>query len=171
MDKAGGRTIFIGAGANVAHPNYGSPRETLVAALLELGRRDVEVLRHSSWYRTAPVPVSDQPWYVNIVAEVATKLSADDLLQNLHAIEDLFGRVRTVPNAPRLIDLDLLDYRGEIAPPTAGKATLPHPRMADRAFVLRPLFDLAPDWQHPISGLPIKDLLAALPAEQEAHRF
>jgi 2-amino-4-hydroxy-6-hydroxymethyldihydropteridine diphosphokinase len=108
---------------------------------------------------------------VNIVAEVATGLSADDLLLNLHAIEDLFGRVRTVPNAPRLIDLDLLDYRGEIAAPADGKATLPHPRMADRAFVLRPLFDLAPEWRHPTSGVPIKDLLAALPPEQEAYRF
>ena len=154
----------------MAHPNYSSPRETLVAALLELGRQ-VKVLRHSSWYRTAPVPVSDQPWYVNIVAEVATDLSADDLLQTLHAIEDLFGRVRTVPNAPRLIDLDLLDYRGEIAAPAPGRATLPHPRMADRAFVLRPLADLAPDWRHPISGKSIQSLLAVLPPEQEAHRF
>ncbi len=154
----------------MAHPNYSSPRETLVAALLELGRQ-VKVLRHSSWYRTAPVPVSDQPWYVNIVAEVATDLSADDLLQTLHAIEDLFGRVRTVPNAPRLIDLDLLDYRGEIAAPALGRATLPHPRMADRAFVLRPLADLAPDWRHPISGKSIQSLLAVLPPEQEAHRF
>lgn len=155
----------------MAHPNYSSPRETLVAALLELGRRQVEVLRHSSWYRTAPVPVSDQPWYVNIVAEVATDLSADELLQTLHALEDLFGRVRTVPNAPRFIDLDLLDFRGEIAAPAVGKATLPHPRMADRAFVLRPLADLAPDWRHPISGKSIQSLLAALPPEQEAHRF
>ncbi|TAJ83279.1 MAG: 2-amino-4-hydroxy-6-hydroxymethyldihydropteridine diphosphokinase [Reyranella sp.] len=154
----------------MAHPNYSSPRETMVAALLELGRQ-VKVLRHSSWYRTAPVPVSDQPWYVNIVAEVATDLSADDLLQTLHAIEDLFGRVRTVPNAPRLIDLDLLDYRGEIAAPAPGRATLPHPRMADRAFVLRPLADLAPDWRHPISGKSIQSLLAVLPPEQEAHRF
>lgn len=155
----------------MAHPNYSSPRETLVAALLELGRRKVDVVRHSSWYRTAPVPVSDQPWYVNIVAEVATELPADALLQTLHAIEDVFGRVRTVPNAPRLIDLDLLDYRGEIAPPAPGKATLPHPRMADRAFVLRPLADLAPDWHHPVTGASIESLLAALPAEQEAHRF
>ena len=155
----------------MAHPNYSSPRETLVAALLELGRRKVDVVRHSPWYRTAPVPVSDQPWYVNIVAEVATELPADDLLQTLHAIEDVFGRVRTVPNAPRLIDLDLLDYRGEVAPPAPGKATLPHPRMADRAFVLRPLADLAPDWRHPVTGASIQALLAALPPEQEAHRF
>ena len=171
MDKAGGRTIFVGAGANMAHPNYSSPRETLVAALLELGRRQVDVVRHSPWYRTAPVPVSDQPWYVNIVAEVATELPPDALLQTLHAIEDVFGRVRTVPNAPRLIDLDLLDYRGEIASPEPGKATLPHPRMAERAFVLRPLADLAPDWRHPVTGASIRALLAALPPEQEAHRF
>lgn len=155
----------------MAHPSYSSPRETLVAALLELARRQVDVVRHSPWYRTAPVPVSDQPWYVNIVAEVATELPPDDLLQTLHAIEDVFGRVRTIPNAPRLIDLDLLDYRGGIAPAAPGKATLPHPRMADRAFVLRPLADLAPDWHHPVTGASMQTLLAALPPEQEAHRF
>ncbi len=171
MDNAGRRPIFIGAGANLPHPSYASPRETLQAALLELDRREIHVLRYSPWYRTAPVPASDQPWYVNVVAEVATGLPADDLLAALHEIEDLFGRVRSVPNAPRLIDLDLLDYRGEIAPSTPGKATLPHPRMTGRAFVLRPLADLAPDWRHPVSGTPIQDLLETLPADQAAHRF
>lgn len=153
----------------MSHPNYGSPRETLEAALLELGRRQVDVLRHSPWYRTAPVPTADQPWYANVVAEVATELSPDALLLALHAIEDIFGRIRTVPNAPRLIDLDLLDFRGEIAAPALGKATLPHPRMATRAFVLRPLADLAPDWRHPVTGTSIQDLLAAIPADQIIH--
>ena len=171
MDNAGRRPIFIGAGANLPHPSYASPRETLQAALLELDRREIHVLRYSPWYRTAPVPASDQPWYVNVVAEVATDLPADDLLALLHEIEDLFGRVRSVPNAPRLIDLDLLDYRGEIAPPAPGKATLPHPRMVGRAFVLRPLADLAPQWRHPVSGTPIQDLLKALPADQIAQPF
>ncbi len=171
MDNAGRRPIFIGAGANLPHPSYASPRETLQAALLELDRRQIHVLRYSPWYRTAPVPASDQPWYVNVVAEVATDLPADDLLALLHEIEDLFGRVRSVPNAPRLIDLDLLDYRGEIAPPAPGKATLPHPRMVGRAFVLRPLADLAPQWRHPVSGTPIQDLLRALPADQIAQPF
>lgn len=171
MDNAGRRPIFIGAGANLPHPSYASPRETLQAALLELDRREIHVLRYSPWYRTAPVPASDQPWYVNVVAEVATGLPADDLLAALHEIEDLFGRVRSVPNAPRLIDLDLLDYRGEIAPPAPGKATLPHPRMVGRAFVLRPLADLAPQWRHPVSGTPIQDLLKALPADQIAQPF
>ena len=171
VDNRGDRPIFVGAGANLPHPSYASPRETLQAALLELDRRRVRVLRYSRWYRTAPVPVSDQPWYVNVVAEVATSLSADDLLVTLHEIEELFGRVRSVPNAPRLIDLDLLDYRGEIAAPGGGRAILPHPRMAGRAFVLRPLADLAPAWRHPVSGASIQDLLQALPADQAAEPF
>jgi 2-amino-4-hydroxy-6-hydroxymethyldihydropteridine diphosphokinase len=171
VDNAGRRPIFIGAGANLPHPSYASPRETLQAALREVDRRRTHVLRYSPWYRTAPVPASDQPWYVNVVAEVATDLPADDLLALLHEIEDLFGRVRSVPNAPRLIDLDLLDYRGEIAAPAPGRATLPHPRMVGRAFVLRPLADLAPEWRHPVSGTPIQDLLKDLPADQVAQPF
>ena len=95
-------------------------------------------------------------------------LPADALLAELHAVEEAFGRVRTVPNAARLIDLDLLDFHGEIAAGGPGRATLPHPRMADRAFVLRPLADLAPDWRHPVTGPPIAALLAALPADQVA---
>jgi len=117
------------------------------------------------------VPVSEQPWYVNVVAEISTSLSADDLLMTLHEIEDLFGRVRSVPNAPRLIDLDLLDYRGETAARGTGRAILPHPRMAGRAFVLLPLADLAPAWRHPLSGAAIHDLLKALPADQVAQPF
>src|SRR5437868_10188371 len=132
-------SIFIGLGANLAHEHYGSPRQTLKAALAELGRRGVRTLRVSSWYRTAPIPASDQPWYVNAVAEVDTGLSADALLAELHAVEAAFGRARTVPNAARPIDLDLLDYRGETAAGRPGGAILPHPRMAGRAFVLRPL--------------------------------
>ncbi len=166
VDNAGQRSIFIGAGANLPHPTFGSPRETLEAALAEFACRDVVVLRRSRWYQTAPVPASDQPWYVNVVAEVATRLSADELLAVLHAIEEEFGRVRSIPNAPRLIDLDLLDFRGEIAAPGLGKATLPHPRMAGRAFVLRPLADLAPEWRHPVTGASIQALLAAIPPDQ-----
>jgi 2-amino-4-hydroxy-6-hydroxymethyldihydropteridine diphosphokinase len=163
--------IFVALGANLEHPTYGPPRRALEAALEELGRRGVAVQRVSSWYRTAPVPASDQPWYINAVAEVATDLPADALLAELHAVEDAFGRVRTVPNAARLIDLDLLDFNGEIAPGGPGKAILPHPRMASRAFVLRPLADLAPHWRHPRTGITISALLAALPADQVIERL
>ena len=135
-----------------------------------LESRGVTVRRVSPWYRTAPVPASDQPWYFNAVAEISTDLPADRLLAELHAVEEEFGRVRSAPNAPRIIDLDLLDYRGEIAAGGPGKATLPHPRMIGRAFVLRPLADLAPDWRHPVSGASIQALVAALPGDQIIER-
>src|SRR3977135_2411286 len=154
-------SIFIGAGANLSHPIYGAPRPTLEAAFAELGHRGVSVVRVSPWYRTAPVPVSDQPWYVNAVAEVVTKLAPDRLLAVLHEVEQAFGRVRTVANAARMIDLDLLDFRGKTAAGGPGQAILPHPRMTAGAFVLRPLADLAPAWRHPASGTPIQALLAA----------
>jgi 2-amino-4-hydroxy-6-hydroxymethyldihydropteridine diphosphokinase len=167
-DKGG---VFIGLGANLPHTQYVTPKATLEAALVELARRGTRRSRLSPWYRTAPVPASDQPWYVNAVAELATSLSADALLAELHAVEQGFGRVRSVPNAPRLIDLDLLDFRGEIAPGGPGKAILPHPRLASRAFVLRPLADLEPAWRHPATGATIGALVAALPSGQIIERL
>ena len=158
--------IYVALGANLDHPVWGPPRQALEAALAELGRRGVTVRRVSRWYRTAPVPASDQPWFVNAVAEVDTHLDADALLAVLHAVEAQFGRVRTVANAARLIDLDLIDYRGVTTPGGPGRATLPHPRMAGRAFVLDPLADLAPGWQHPETGQSVAALRAALPPGQ-----
>jgi 2-amino-4-hydroxy-6-hydroxymethyldihydropteridine diphosphokinase len=163
--------IYIALGGNLPHPRYGPARQTLEAALKALEGRGVAVRRVSPWYRTAPVPASDQPWYVNAVAEVATRLPADALLAELHAVEEEFGRIRSVPNAARLIDLDLLDFCGELAAGGPGRATLPHPRMAGRAFVLRPLADLAPGWRHPVSGTSIGTLVAALPTDQIIERI
>lgn len=171
MENTTGSSIFIGAGANLAHPTYGCPRTTLEAALHDLGRRGVPIHRISSWYCSAPMPASDQPWYMNTVAEIGTDLSADGLLASLHAVEQAFGRVRTVANAARAIDLDLLDFRGEIAAGGPGQATLPHPRMAERAFVLMPLAELAPKWRHPVTGQQIDALLRALPPGQSTQRL
>lgn len=163
-------SIFVGLGANLSHERFGPPRQTLEAALTELGRRGVRLVRLSPWYRTAPVPASDQPWYVNAVAEVASELPADAVLAQLHAVEAAFGRARTVADAARAIDLDLLDFKGEIADGGRGRATLPHPRMTGRAFVLLPLADLAPQWRHPVSGLTVRALIEGLPADQIAVR-
>jgi 2-amino-4-hydroxy-6-hydroxymethyldihydropteridine diphosphokinase len=171
VKKSAGNAIYIGLGANLPHPQYGAPCQTLEAALSELDRRGVRTLRLSPWYRTAPVPVSDQPWYVNAVAEISTDRPADALLSEMHAVEAAFGRIRSARNAARFIDLDLLDFRGEIAVGGPGKPTLPHPRLAERAFVLRPLADLAPDWHHPASGLPIGALVAGLPPDQMIERL
>jgi 2-amino-4-hydroxy-6-hydroxymethyldihydropteridine diphosphokinase len=163
--------IYIGLGANLTHPEHGAPARTLRVALDRLGGQEIQVLRLSPLYRTAPIPASDQPWYVNGVAELATDLSADELLARLHGVEAELGRARTVANAARAIDLDLLDFRGEIAPGGPGQAILPHPRMTGRGFVLRPLADLAPEWRHPATGLPIPTLLAGLGADQQTERL
>jgi 2-amino-4-hydroxy-6-hydroxymethyldihydropteridine diphosphokinase len=171
VENTGQSPIYIALGANLNHPEHGAPKCALEAALREMGRHGVAVRRVSPWYRTAPVPASDQPWYVNAVAEVATDLSADRLLALMHEVEAAFGRVRSVPNAARLIDLDLLDFRGEIAAGGPGKATLPHPRLEGRAFVIRPLADLDPAWRHPRTGASIQALLAALPADQAIERL
>lgn len=166
MDNA----IYIALGGNLPHPRYGPPKATLQAALAALERRGLTVRQVSPWYRTAPVPVSEQPWYFNAVAEISADMPADRLLAELHAVEEEFGRVRGARNAPRIIDLDLLDYRGEIAAGGPGKASLPHPRMTGRAFVLRPLADVAPQWRHPVSGASIQALVAALPGDQIIER-
>lgn len=163
--------IYIALGGNLHHPVHGAPVRTLTAALQALASRGAAIRRVSPWYRTAPVPASDQPWYVNAVAEIDTDWPADRLLAELHAVEAAFGRVRSDVNAARLIDLDLIDYRGETARGGPGQATLPHPRLEGRAFVLRPLADLAPDWRHPRTGTGIRDLLRGLPADQVAERL
>ena len=163
--------IYIGMGGNLPHRTFGPPRQTLKEALKALAGHGISVVRVSPWYRSAPVPASDQPWYVNAVAEIDTGLEADQLLAELHRVEAAFGRIRSVPNAPRLIDLDLLDFRGRTAAGGKDRATLPHPRMAGRAFVLRPLADLAPDWRHPATGQAIGALIDALPADQVIERM
>lgn len=141
--------ILIGLGANLPGADNAAPRDTLTAALAEIAAGEVSVAGVSAWYASAPVPASDQPDYVNAVAALDTGLGPGPLLEFLHEIEARLGRKRSTPNAARAIDLDLLDYHGEIS---ATWPILPHPRLAARAFVLRPLLDLAPDWRHPISG-------------------
>jgi 2-amino-4-hydroxy-6-hydroxymethyldihydropteridine diphosphokinase len=171
VTKLGRGRVYIALGGNLPHPRFGPPKATLEAALGELERRGARLERLSPWYSSAPVPASDQPWFVNAVAEISTDLLADILLAQMHAVEEAFGRVRSVTNAARRIDLDLLDFRGQIAAGGPGRATLPHPRLVGRAFVLRPLADLAPDWRHPVSGAAIGALVAALPSDQLIERL
>ena len=157
--------IFIGLGANLTSAEHGPPLATLRAALIALDADECKVFRRSSWYRSAPVPASSQPWFVNAVAEIKTDMSADGLLAHLHAVEDRFGRVRSVPNAPRTVDLDLLAYHDRVSGGRPGPI-LPHPRMQDRAFVLLPLRELAPDWVDPRNGRTLRELVENLPADQ-----
>lgn len=159
--------ILIGVGANLPSQRFGPPREACEAALARLAELDVTVVRRSRWYTSAPVPPSDQPWFVNGVALVATELGPEDLLATLHRIENEFGRVRRARNEARVIDLDLLAY-GDLVLGHGQGLVLPHPRLRTRAFVLLPLAEVAPDWRHPVSGESVADLLRALPADQVA---
>ena len=161
--------IFIGLGANLPSPKHGPPRDAVLAAIRALEVAGLAVRARSPLYESEPVPVSDQPWYVNAVIEADSDLTSVALLALLHSVENAFGRVRSVPNAARMLDLDLLDCRGEVR--TGPEAPiLPHPRLQDRAFVLKPLVDIAPHWRHPVSGVQAAELLAALPAGQRIRR-
>ena len=130
---------FVGLGANLDNP-----LRQVTQALAELDAIEhTRVLGASSLYRTAPVGYADQPDFINAVARLRTGLSPRELLDALHAIENRHARRRSVRNAPRTLDLDLLLY-GMLVVREAG-LIVPHPRMHERAFVLLPLAELAPE--------------------------
>jgi 2-amino-4-hydroxy-6-hydroxymethyldihydropteridine diphosphokinase len=161
--------ILLGLGANLPSATHGAPPATLAAAIDALAAEGAVVERRSPWYRSAPLPAADQPWYVNGVIAVRTRLAPAELLELLHRTERRFGRERRARNEPRVLDLDLLDYDGRIE--SGPSMALPHPRLHERAFVLLPLRDVAPGWRHPVSGKSVEMLIAELPAEQQIERM
>lgn len=156
---------YIGLGANL-----GDPRRQVEEAIERLGEaEEVEVMRVSSFYLTPPLGPPGQPWYVNAAAQVKTRLTAEELMTVLLGIETAMGRVRGERWGPRLIDLDLLLYNGEII--SRPDLTVPHPEMHRRAFVLAPLAEIAPDAWHPVLEKSAAELLANLDAaDREAVR-
>lgn len=156
--------ILVGIGSNLAAPGFGSPQDTAEAALAQLPTIGVAVVRCSRWYLSEPVPPSNQPWYVNAVAVVETRLAPVALLAALIALEARFGRRRSVPNAARTLDLDLLDYDDRQT--QTQRLALPHPRLHERRFVLAPLAEVAPHWRHPRLAMTASELLLRLPPGQ-----
>ena len=153
--------ILVGLGANLPGA-HGTPARAIEAALDALNRDPCRVVARSRLYESPPWPQpSTQPWYANAVARIETALDPETLLAHLHDIERKFGRVRGARNEARTLDLDLLDHDGRVR---AGDPTLPHPRLADRAFVLFPLRDVAPEWRHPVDGRTLSALISGLPA-------
>jgi 2-amino-4-hydroxy-6-hydroxymethyldihydropteridine diphosphokinase len=164
-----GKLILISLGGNLASPRFGAPLDTLAAALVALEAEGIQIATRSAWYRTEPIPRSDQPWFVNAVVSLTAHLAARDLLAVLQAVERQFGRVPSERNAARVLDLDLLDYRSRVT--ETSSLVLPHPRLHQRRFVLQPLAEIAPDWRHPLSGLTAEQLLSRLAAKQPIERL
>jgi 2-amino-4-hydroxy-6-hydroxymethyldihydropteridine diphosphokinase len=152
--------IVIALGGNLTS-DVGRPEATISAALAELPRRGIRPVRVSPMYATEAWPDARDPSFVNAAAVLDTELPADLLMSALEAVEDMFGRRRALPNAPRTLDIDLLDYNGIVQ---QRNPVLPHPRMQSRLFVLVPLAAVAPHWRHPVSGKSVAELIAALAA-------
>jgi 2-amino-4-hydroxy-6-hydroxymethyldihydropteridine diphosphokinase len=177
---------LIALGANM--PAAGQdPASTLRRAIdLLAAFPQIKVTRVARWYRTPAWPPGSGADFVNGAASLAGDLAPGDLLARLHEVEDRLGRTRPVRWGPRACDLDLLGMgslvlpdratveRWMALPPEAAAAEtpdrliLPHPRLHERAFVLVPLSDVAPDWRHPVLGRTVAEMRAGLPAERLA---
>ena len=157
--------IYLGIGSNLPSEAFGAPIANCRVAAGRLAEAGFRIAAQSRFYETAPVPRSDQPWYVNCVVGVESDLTPQAALAACLGVEAAMGRVRSVRNAARTVDIDLLIWHDLAL--NEPDLVLPHPRLHERAFVLLPLADIAPDWRHPVLGTAIADLIARLPPDQE----
>jgi 2-amino-4-hydroxy-6-hydroxymethyldihydropteridine diphosphokinase len=148
------KLIYLSLGSNLG--DRASHLDCAIEALPEIG---VRVLRRSSIYETEPVDFLAQPWFLNCVVEAGTLLAPRQLLEGLQKIERQLGSKKVVPRGPRIIDLDVLFY--DTAAIHEDGMEIPHPRLAERRFVLVPLAEIAPELQHPILRATASELLAA----------
>jgi 2-amino-4-hydroxy-6-hydroxymethyldihydropteridine diphosphokinase len=151
--------ILIALGSNLSGP-WGSPQQNVQQALRALNRDGLKLVEASRLLLTAPFGKPNQPPFVNAVARIETYLPPMALLQKLQAIERKAGRRRTTRWGPRTLDLDIIDYHGLVR--TTGKLVLPHPGIAERIFVVKPISELAVKWRHPTSHLSAQSMLRKL---------
>jgi 2-amino-4-hydroxy-6-hydroxymethyldihydropteridine diphosphokinase len=158
------KTAYLSLGSNV-----GDREEMIRAALRLLESPGLHVGRISPVYETEPQDFKNQPWFLNLVAEIQTCLFPMQLLTRVRKIERGLGRKRTVNKGPRSIDIDILLYGESVI--DSEDLVVPHPRMTERRFVLQPLADLAPDLRHPVLRRTIKELLAGVSGQTvRAHK-
>lgn len=177
--------MLVALGANIAS-TVGTPAETLVCALAALQNRGALIRATSPFYHTPAFPAGAGPEYVNAAAKICANWSAPQAMAVLHDIENEMGRERVQRWGQRTLDLDLLAFEDVVLPDADVHAhwrglsleaqqqaapetlILPHPRVQDRAFVLVPLADIAPDWVHPVLGQSVTQMLAALPEQDKS---
>ena len=140
--------------------NLGDRAANLRQALEYLATAGVAAVRRSSIYETEPQDLREQPWFLNQVVEVKTALSAPELLARIREIERELGRQRMIAKGPRTIDIDILFYGDAIL--DTPELQIPHPRLAERRFVLQPLAELAPDLRHPKTNRTVSEMLATI---------
>lgn len=148
--------------------NLGKREARLRDALTRLAANE-RLIAVSSFYETEPIEFTDQPWFVNCVAEVATEKTPQELLMSLLNIEQEMGRQRVQKKGPRSIDIDILLFDDHVI--SSSELTVPHPAMQQRRFVLEPLVEIAPDAVHPVLKKTIRELLEALPPCQKVTRL
>ena len=151
--------ILVAIGSNLNSKSFGSPEQNCNAAI-DMLRKYFEVTQSSSFYKTEPIPRSEQPWFVNCIVNIKSKTSPSRISDTLLKIESQFGRKRNRKNEARVIDLDLIAYNSLIV--KSLKLTLPHPRMHLRKFVIQPICDINKNWIHPISKKKAFEILKEL---------
>jgi 2-amino-4-hydroxy-6-hydroxymethyldihydropteridine diphosphokinase len=148
------KTVHLSLGSNV-----GEREANLQSAIDALHSPDIRITRISSVYETEPVDCPGQRWFLNLVAEAETGLFPMQLLSRAMRIERQLGRKRTIAKGPRTIDIDILLYGNFVV--HSGTLEVPHPRLAERRFVLAPLAELAPDLRHPVTRQSVRQMLDA----------
>lgn len=156
--------VFLGLGSNL-----GDSAENLVRAAALLERKGLRIVRSSSVYRTEPVGVKDQPWFLNQIVEVETDFSPSRLIKTAKTIERAMGRKPGPKNGPRPIDIDVL-LAGDLVLKNPD-LEIPHARMAERRFVLVPFAEIAPAAVHPIAKKTIRTLLRVCPDRSRVRRI
>ncbi len=153
------KTVYLALGSNL-----GDRAENLRAAIDALAKAGVAVRRASSVYETEPLDVLDQPMFLNMVVEAETALMPRQLLSRTARIEREMGRKRIVAKGPRTIDIDILFYGASVI--NAPDLIVPHPRLAERRFVLEPLAEIAPDLRHPVTRRTAREMLTAVASQK-----
>ncbi len=156
-------TVYLSLGSNL-----GDQALNLALARNHLEAEDVRILRASSIYETAPRDLIAQPWFLNQVIEAETSLFPRQLLHRVLKVERVMGRKRTTPKGPRVIDVDILLFGASTI--STPDLDIPHPRIAERRFVLEPLAELAPDLRHPVTLKSVREMLAKV-MDQTVRRY